>query len=158
MQGLEGLVRLVGAVEQIQALQREVDDEGVEQELADGVETVHVHFVLAEPGGEHVDQHHRRDARDDGGEQEHDGHHGCGPPGVRLQGTEDEADIPVEQEGRRDADDGEDPPQFLIELHGFLGDAVHVQGEDSVHRALHTGAFAHGEHNLLAVIQPDLQQ
>ena len=54
-----------------------------------------------------VEQHHERDARHDRREQEHDRHERRGPPRVRLDRAEDEPDVAVQQERRRDADDGE---------------------------------------------------
>ena len=102
----ERLVRLVDAVDQVEHLEREVDDERVEQVLRDRVEARACRSARRRsPRERHVEQHHERDARDDRREQEDDRHQRRRPPRVRLDRSEDEADVAVQQERRRDADD-----------------------------------------------------
>ena len=57
----ERFVGLVDAVDQVQHLQREIDDERVEQVLRDRVDAVHVDRLLRHLHHRHVEQHHRRD-------------------------------------------------------------------------------------------------
>ena len=76
---------------------------------------------------EHVEQHHGGDAGDHGGEDEDDRHQRRRPPGVRLDGSEDEADVAVQQEGRGDTDDGDDVADPIVDAEGTLADVVGAQ-------------------------------
>src|ERR1039458_8704250 len=59
VQAAERFVGLVDAVDQVQHLQAEVDDEDVEQVHRDGVHAVYVDLLLAQLRDRHVEQHHR---------------------------------------------------------------------------------------------------
>ncbi len=101
---LHGYVGFIDSLQQVEHLQAEVDDEGVEQVTCDRVEATHIDPLPAHPRRKHIKQHHRGDARNHGREQEHDGHQRRRPPGICLHRTEDEADVSMQQEGRRNAD------------------------------------------------------
>src|SRR5208283_3936338 len=71
VEAAEGFVGLIDAMDKIEHLQAEVDDEGVEQILGDRINASHVDGFAAKPAHEHVKQHDNRYARDHGGEQKH---------------------------------------------------------------------------------------
>ena len=108
VEAAEGLVGFVGAVDEVEHLQREVDDEGVEEIACAMVSmqrmSIGIFLTFMQT---HVEHHDRGDAGDHGGEEEHDRHQRRGPPGIGFDGAEDEADISVEQERRGDTDDGD---------------------------------------------------
>ena len=49
------------------------------------------------------------------------------PPGVGLDGAEDEADVSVQQEGGGDADESDDPADSVVDVQGARADVVGAQ-------------------------------
>ena len=121
VEAAEGFIGLVDAMDEVEHFQAEVDDEDVEEIHCDGVDAGHVDGQLAQLGGGHVEQHDGGDAGDHGGEDEDDRHQRRVPPGVGLDGAEDEADVAVQDEGGRNADEGDDPADFVVDGEGRAG-------------------------------------
>src|ERR1035437_1152374 len=157
-QDLDRLFALVQAVDEIQELEREVEDHGVEEIRRHLVEAGHADLHAAERRQHHVQQGDERDPRHDRREEEHDRHQHRAPPRIRLDGSEDEPDVPVEQEGGWNADDGDHLDRLLVELRGFLARVRGEQGEHPVDH-LHGGAFTlRPDDELPPVGEPDLQE
>ena len=117
----EGLVGLVDPVDQVEHLEREVDEEGEEQVLRDRVEAQHVDRHPPQPAQGHVEQHDGGDARDDRREEEDDRHQRRRPPRIGLDRPEDEADVAVQQERRRDADDRDEAADPVVDPERLAG-------------------------------------
>ena len=158
VEGVERLVGLVDAVDEVERLQREVDDEGVEEVARDRVDALHVDLHAAQPGDGHVEQHHRGDPGDDGREEEDDRHERRRPPGVGLHRAEDEPDVAVEQEGRGDADERDHVAHPVVDAQRLLAHVVRAEGEQPVDEAERAGRGLGQPHDVLAVVEPDLQQ
>ena len=154
----EGFVGFVDTVEQVEHLERKVDDEGVEEVLGDGVETMHVDGDLADGGGDHIDDHDERDAGNHGGKEKDDGHERRGPPGIGLHRTEDEADIAMEQEGGGDADEGDGPTDAIVDAQRGGADVAGAEGEDAIEEALQAAGGLRKDDDVLAVVEPDFHQ
>jgi len=74
----------VGAMYQIEHLEGEIDEEGVEEILADGVEAAHVDGHLLHLHRGHVEEQHRGDSGGHGGKQEDDGMSGVDHQGLAF--------------------------------------------------------------------------
>src|SRR5659263_124938 len=108
---LDLLLALVHPVDEVDEFEGEVDDDGVEEEVDRLVNAPHVDLPAPERRDDHVEEDDQRHSGHDGGEQEDDRDQHAAPPVVRLDRSEDEPDIPVEEKGGRDADDG-DPVSY----------------------------------------------
>ena len=111
----------------------------------------------AQPAQAHVEQHDGGDAGDDRREDEDDRHQRRRPPGIGLDRSEDEADVAVQQERRRDADDRDEAADLVVDTKGFGADVVRPERQRAVELPLQPGAGLPGEHQVLAVVEPDLE-
>src|SRR6202007_45711 len=97
VEAAERFVGFVDALQQVEHLKTEVNHEDVEKILRDFVEAANVDFAAAQASGRHVQQHDGGDSRNHGREDEDDRHQRRGPPGVRLDRSEDKADVSVQK-------------------------------------------------------------
>ena len=70
---------------------------------------------------------------------------------------QNETDIAVEQERRRDADDGDEPPDLVVDSERLETDVVRPERQRAVELPLQAGAGLSCEHQVLAVIKPDFE-
>src|ERR1051326_4741006 len=158
IEAAERFVGFVDALDEVEHLEAEIDDECVEQILRDGVEAANVDWLSAQAVGKHVEQHHGGDARDHGGKDENDGHQRRRPPGLGFDGAEDEADISVEQEGGRNADQGDEIAEAFVDGERTFAHVIGAEGEHAIDDSRQSRGALRFQNNVAAVVEPDFQQ
>src|ERR1017187_1758608 len=157
VEAAEALVGLVDAMDEVEHFETEVDDEDVEEVHRGSVDAGHVDGELAPLGGDHVEQHDGGNTGDHGGEDEDYGHQRRVPPGVGLNGAEDEADVSVEDESGWDADQGDNPADLVVDGEGMRADVVGTQRHHLIDQAQQPLAGLRQQNDLVAVVEPDLE-
>ena len=102
-------------------------------------------------------QHHRGNSRNHGREDEHHRHQRRRPPGIGLDGAEDEAHIAVQQKCRRNADQRHDPAHPLVNVQRVLADVARAQRHDLVNHAHQALGLLRQQHDVAPVVEPDLE-
>src|SRR5271157_2761270 len=157
IQAAEGFVGLVAAVNQVQHLQAEVDDEDIEQIHRDGVHAADIDGQLAQFSDGHVEQHDTGNPRHHGRKDEDHRHQRRGPPWVGLDGAEDETDVSVQQKGGGNADQRHDPADAVVEGQRARADVAGAERHHPVDLVQQALAGLRQKHDLAAVVEPDLQ-
>src|SRR5208337_2225637 len=154
-QDLDRFLALVKTVDEIEQLERKVDDNGVEQKRRYLVEALHVKLLAPKRDNDHVQQQHHPDSRHHGREQEHDRHQYAAPPWIGLDRSENESHIAVEQKGGRDPDHGDEFCSLVIEFDGRRTDIGREQ-RDRLVNPLDQKALSRRPHDqILPIREPD---
>ena len=157
VQTAERFVRLIDAVNQVQHLQAEVNNEDIEQVHCNSIDATHVDDLFTQPGQRHIEQHDPGNPRYHGREDEHYRHQRRRPPGICLDGAEDKPDVAVQQKCGRNSDQRNNPAHPLIDRQRPFADVVRAQRHHPVNQAQQAFARLRKQHDLAPVIQPYLE-
>ena len=139
LEHFNSLLRDGKPVQPVQSFNGGVKHHGVEKEADHQVQAAHVRRDPPRPAQEHIDENAQGHAGHHGGKDEDNRHERIAPPGIGLDRAENETDITMQEKGRWNADDGNDPAHAGIEPEGRLRQVGHAQGEGAINDAAQAG-------------------